>query len=81
VALCGQRRTPAAVRLAADGDTVLVVAVLPRVNTDPRLEAEPFDGLGVVVTKRSTIGGTGLARGSLETYDVPALHGAADVVL
>jgi hypothetical protein len=70
----------AAVRLMADGDKVLVVAVLPRVNADPRLEAEPFHGVGLVLTKRNTIGGTSLVRGPLETYDLRALHGAADVV-
>jgi hypothetical protein len=63
-----------------DAHSVLVVAVLPRVNVDPDQEAEPFDGVGLVLTKRSSIGSTSLVRGPIGTYDLRAMHGAADVV-
>jgi hypothetical protein len=70
----------AVVRHDHDGDAVRVVAVLPRVNVADSSEAAPFEGIGMVVTHRSSIGGPSLVNGALELFDVRTVHGAADIV-
>jgi hypothetical protein len=68
------------VHVVPDGDSIFVAVVLPRLNVNPRLRAEPFDGVGVIVTKRGSIGGINLVHGPLETYAVRRVRGTGDVL-
>ncbi len=62
-----------------DAFTRSVTVVVPRVNVDGR-DGEAFEGLAIVVRRRTSIGGPGLVQGPIETYDVRAINGTASSV-
>jgi hypothetical protein len=68
----------APVDAAPDAFTRSVVIVVPEVNADA--DGEKFDGLAIIVTHRTSIGGPGLVKGALEEYDVREISGTASAV-
>lgn len=63
-----------------DAQTVTLELLLPRVNVDIELEAEPFSGIAVIHTERTSFGGTALVHGALDEYDLRPISGRAQVV-
>jgi hypothetical protein len=61
-----------------DAQVVLVGVILPRVNLDQ--DSETVSGLAILTTSRTSIGGPGLVRGSLQSYEVRPLAGTASFV-
>lgn len=68
----------AAVDGVPDAYSRSVIIALPQVHTDDGDEA--FDGLAIVVTYRTSIGGPGLVKGVLASYDVRTISGVASSV-
>ena len=60
---------------AADRHTRSVWLVLPHVNTEGGTGA--FEGIAIVVTHRTSIGGPSLVKGPLEEYDIRQVSGSA----
>ncbi len=56
-----------------------VTVVLPNVNVDAGA-SEGFDGLMIVVRRRTSIGGSGLVKGPIESYEVRTVTGTASSV-
>jgi hypothetical protein len=56
-----------------------VTVVVPQVNVDGT-DGEAFEGLAIVVRRRTSIGGPGLVQGAIETYDVRTVNGTASSV-
>lgn len=65
-------------QIGADAGAILIEVRVPVVHLTGR--ADRFDALGVVVSKRSSIGGTSILRGALEVYEAIPLHGGAMVI-
>ncbi len=68
----------AMVEAVPDSHTVLLYVIMPEVN----VEAEPaqFASLAVLVTTRTSIGGTGLVQGAIQSYEFRPISGVASAI-
>lgn len=63
-----------------EGVEVLASVFLPRVNLERSGAAQPFDGLAVLIERRTTArGGPEALRGQIDRYQAIALVGTADL--
>ena len=69
----------AAVDIRPDLYSRAVTVVLPNVNVAAGA-SEGFDGLVIVVRRRTSIGGSGLVKGPIESYEVRTVTGTGSIV-
>ena len=69
----------AVVEQVDDSHTVHLTLLLPRINL--RSEPQPFTGLALLTTARTSIGGEDLVDGALQRYEIRPVGGTADAVV